>query len=127
MARRTPRQPARCLRYVLESEPQAIANGKIYLMESNYICTKNNLGLVCITTTDDVRFKTITRKRLLTFDEKTQAETLRNLYKENLERLEKAIDFCLANEINLYRMSSKLFPFADDEMGKEILTEFAEI
>jgi UV DNA damage endonuclease len=86
---------------------------------------KNNLGLVCITTSDAVRYKTVTRKRLLSFDEPTQIEMLRALYAENAARVEKAVDFCAANEINLYRLTSGLFPFSDEEIGAEVLTEFA--
>ncbi len=87
---------------------------------------KSNLGLVCITTTDAVRYKTVTRKRLLSFDEPTQRETLRALYAENINRLNSAIEFCTANKINLYRMTSGLFPFSDEPFGAEILEEFAE-
>lgn len=90
-------------------------------------CVKSNLGLVCITTTDEVRYKTITRKRLLSFDKATQTETLRNLYRENIERLRKAVEFCLASNIKLYRMTSGLFPFSDEAMGAEILEEFAGV
>ena len=86
---------------------------------------KNNLGLVCITTSDEVRYKTITRKRLLSLDEATQKETIKNLYRENIARLKKAVEFCLARNINLYRMTSALFPFSDETMGTEILKEFA--
>ena len=86
---------------------------------------KSNIGLVCITTSDEVRYKTITRKRLLSFDETTQKETLRNLYRENIERLKKAVEFCLARNINLYRMTSALFPFSDEALGAEILEKFA--
>jgi UV DNA damage endonuclease len=82
---------------------------------------KSNLGLVCITNSDEVRYKTVTRKRLLSFDEAAQAEILRNLYRENIERLKKAVEFCLANNINLYRMTSALFPFSDEAMGAKIL------
>src|SRR5687767_9890166 len=87
---------------------------------------RSNLGLVCITTSDEVRYKTVTRKRLLSFDKEIQKETLRNLYRENIARLRKAIEFCLARNINLYRMTSALFPFADEAMGAEILEEFSE-
>lgn len=82
------------------------------------------LGLVCITHGDEVRYKTTTRKQLFKFDEKTQAEKLRELYAENLSRLGKAIEYCAANEIRLYRMTSGLFPFSDEPMGAEILQEF---
>ncbi len=94
-------------------------------MKAETQCVKNNLGLVCITTSDAVRFKTVTRKRLLSFDEATQAEMLRVIYRENINRLNLAIEFCAANNINLYRMSSGLFPFSDEPSGAEILDEFA--
>ncbi len=86
---------------------------------------KNNLGLVCITTSDAVRYKTVTRKRLLSFDEATQCQILRTLYAENIERLQRAIKFCTENDIRLYRMTSGLFPFSDEPFGAEILEEFA--
>jgi hypothetical protein len=43
-------------------------------MKAETQCAKSNLGLVCITTTDAVRYKTVTRKRLLSFDEKRSAK-----------------------------------------------------
>ncbi len=85
-----------------------------------------NLGLVCITASKDVRYRTVTRKRLLQFEETEQAEILRNLYSENLQRLNNAIDFCLANQLKLYRITSDLFPFADTELGEKILNELDE-
>ena len=87
---------------------------------------KINLGLVCITTTDAVRYKTVTRKRLLSFDEPTQREMLRVIYQENINRISNAIDFCQANDINLYRLTSGLFPFSDEPISAEILDEFAD-
>lgn len=87
---------------------------------------KSNLGLVCITTTDAVRYKTVTRKRLLSFDESVQREMLRSLYQENINRINNAIEFCAANGINLYRLTSGLFPFSDEPIGAEILGEFAK-
>lgn len=87
-----------------------------------------NLGLVCITASKDVRYRTVTRKRLLQFTEPEQEEILRNLYQDNLQRLNQAIDFCLANNIKLYRLTSNLFPFADTELGERVLNELdAEI
>ena len=86
------------------------------------------LGLVCITASKEVRYRALTRKRLLQFSEPEQTEMLRNLYKENLQRLNLAIDFCLANNIKLYRVTSNLFPFADTELGESIVNELdAEI
>lgn len=86
---------------------------------------KTNLGLVCITTTSDVRYKTVTRKQLLSLDKPAQAEKLRSIYAANIEILKKAIEFCLLHEIRLYRMTSALFPFADEAFGAEILEGFA--
>lgn len=95
-------------------------------MKTQTQCVKNNLGLVCITHSEDVRYKTTTRKNLLSLDETAQKEKLRTIYTENIARLKKAIGFCLANGINLYRMTSALFPFSDEEMGAEILEDFTE-
>ena len=86
------------------------------------------LGLVCITASKAVRYRTVTRKRLFQFDQLEQARMLRDLYADNLRRLEQAIEFCSANQIHLYRLSSALFPFADDVIGEKILEEIeAEI
>lgn len=82
------------------------------------------LGLVCITVSDAVRYRALTRKRLLQFDEAEQKRMLRNLYADNLSRLDGALDFCLSRGIRLYRMTSALFPFADDPAGDDVLDEF---
>lgn len=94
-------------------------------MKTQTQCSRNNLGLVCITHSEDVRYKTVTRKVLLSLDETAQREKLRAIYTENASRLKKAVEFCLAGDINLYRMTSNLFPFSDEAMGAEILDEFA--
>ena len=86
-------------------------------------CAKTNLGLVCITLSDAVRFKTITRKRLLSFDEAGQAELLHTLYAENVQRLQAALEFCQSHSIQLYRMTSALFPFSDEPFGAQILAD----
>lgn len=84
------------------------------------------LGLVCITASKAVRYKTVTRKRLLQFPESEQEDILRILYAENLQRLNQAIDFCLDNQIWLYRITSNLFPFADTELGEKVLNKLNE-
>ncbi|NDJ17846.1 UV DNA damage repair endonuclease UvsE [Myxacorys almedinensis] len=84
------------------------------------------LGLVCVSASNVVRYKTITRKRFLQFETPEQEQILRDLYAENLRRLIIALDFCAAHQICLYRMGSGLFPFADEVIGSEILTEFAD-
>jgi UV DNA damage endonuclease len=85
-----------------------------------------HLGLVCITHSDAVRFRALTRKRLLQFDAPEQRRMLRELYAENLARLGRALDFCRERNLRLYRMTSGLFPFADDEAGAGVLEEFRE-
>jgi UV DNA damage endonuclease len=84
------------------------------------------LGLVCITHSDAVRYKTVTRKRLLQFDAPERKRMLRVLYAANLARLNAALDFCVGRGLSLYRMTSGLFPFADDEAGSDVLEEFSE-
>jgi UV DNA damage endonuclease len=84
------------------------------------------LGLVCITSTEDVRYRTITRKRLLQFSFPEQGRVLRELYRANIERLNRALDFCAANHLRLYRLTSGLFPFADDPVGEDVLASFSD-
>jgi UV DNA damage endonuclease len=67
------------------------------------------LGLVCVTASDRVRFRALTRKRLLQLSSIKQEKLLQNIYAENLSRLEAAIDFCHNEDIQLYRLSSALF------------------
>lgn len=94
--------------------------------EQGQIKTKPELGLVCITASEAVRYRTITRKRLLEFDEQTQREKLRELYAANLERFENAVNYCQENGIRLYRLTSGLFPFADEPFGLEVLHELKD-
>ena len=83
------------------------------------------LGLVCVTASDEVRFRTVTRRTLSKLSESEQQEKLRTIYDANVKRLFKAIAFCQRENIQLYRLSSGLFPFADSPLGEPILTEFA--
>ena len=87
--------------------------------------TRPQLGLVCITYSDAVRFRAMTRKRLLQLDAAEQRRSLGALYAENLARLGRAIEFCSEHEIGLYRMTSGLFPFSDDVAGESLLGEMA--
>lgn len=85
------------------------------------------LGLVCITDSDAVRFRTMTRKRFLQLSESgpaAQERALHELYTDNLRRLDRAISFCLEQGIRLYRLTSRLFPFADESPGQSVLAEF---
>jgi len=81
------------------------------------------LGLVCITASERVRFRTLTRKRLLQHDGPARRRLLADLYAENLRRLGLAIDFCVEHGLRLYRMNAALFPFADEPEGWAVLEE----
>ncbi|HEY9771131.1 MAG TPA: UV DNA damage repair endonuclease UvsE [Coleofasciculaceae cyanobacterium] len=83
------------------------------------------LGLVCVTASEEVRFRTVTRRTLSKLSKSEQQEKLRAVYTANVERLTKAIAFCQRVNIRLYRLNSALFPFADEPVGAEVLSEFA--
>ena len=88
--------------------------------------TPPELGLVCITTSDKVRYRALTRKRLLQLATAEQQQVLRELYTDNLQRLNNALDFCVENNLRLYRLPSGIFPFADTDLGEAVLEEFTE-
>ena len=54
--------------------------------------------VVCVTASDAVRYRTMTRKRLLQLDAAEQKSALRLLYVDNLARVDAAIDYCLAHD-----------------------------
>ena len=83
------------------------------------------LGLVCVTASNEVRFRTVTRRTLSKLSESEQQEKLKKVYTANIERLAKAIAFCNKHNIQLYRLSSALFPFSDEPIGRELLSQFA--
>ncbi len=86
------------------------------------------LGLVCITHSDEVRYRTITRTRYLALaDDQLRLQTLETLYATNLEVLFKAIAYCSERAIRLYRMPSGLFPMSDlpDGIGQQVLNQLA--
>ena len=84
-----------------------------------------NLGLVCITASKDVRYRTVTRKRLLEHSLDAQRTLLDDLYRDNIQILDNALRFCEAEGIRLYRLPSSIFPFADEAIGREVLAPFA--
>ncbi|BAU66424.1 UV-endonuclease UvdE [Stanieria sp. NIES-3757] len=83
------------------------------------------LGLVCITASPEVRFRTITRRVLLKLEAKEQEQKLQEIYEANIDRLHQAIAFCQREKIRLYRMSSNLFPFADTTIGEDVLNQLS--
>ena len=80
-------------------------------------------GLVCITRSDRVRFRTLTRTRYLKLTKEKRLEVLDELYRHNLRVLFGALDFCAEHDLHLYRMSANLFPLADweDGVGRQVL------
>ncbi|ADV67106.1 UV-endonuclease UvdE [Deinococcus maricopensis DSM 21211] len=84
---------------------------------------QSELGLVCMTTTDEVRFRTITLKSYSALPEDARAPRLAELYADNLARLLRGLEFCARERIRLFRMSAHLFPLADyaDGVGWAVL------
>ncbi|MEM6753571.1 MAG: UV DNA damage repair endonuclease UvsE [Cyanobacteria bacterium P01_C01_bin.38] len=95
--------------------------------QSKHEATLPELGLVCITVSKEVRFRTITRTRYLQFDEKERKTALKSIYTDNLQRLNSALTFCEKHSIKLYRMTSNLFPLCDieDGVGNDLLEEMS--
>lgn len=84
-----------------------------------------HLGLVCITASKDVRYRTVTRKRLLEHSLDAQRKLLEDLYRDNIQTFDNAMRYCEAEGIGLYRIPSSIFPFADEDIGREVLAPFA--
>ncbi|GMU24047.1 MAG: hypothetical protein AMXMBFR13_41240 [Phycisphaerae bacterium] len=85
-----------------------------------------HLGLVCITAGPEVRYRTITRTRFLALGEQKGRAALEELYRHNLQILFQAVDFCRANDIRLYRVTSNLFPQVDSPTGREVREKLGE-
>jgi UV DNA damage endonuclease len=79
------------------------------------------LGLVCQTESSDVRYRTITRTRLLALDEAARERTLVDLFCENLRRVSRAAAYCKEHGIGLYRLPTGLLPFSDHDSGRHLL------
>ena len=86
----------------------------------------HRLGLVCMTESDEVRFRTLTRTRLHKLSLDAQRDTLRALYAANADSLRRGVAFCHRHQIPLFRIASDLFPFADTDLGEAVLHEFAD-
>jgi UV DNA damage endonuclease len=87
----------------------------------------SRLGLVCVTDSHEVRYRALTRKRLLQHELPAQRALLDELYRDNLQRLEAALAYCEREGIALYRLPSSIFPFADETIGREALAGFAPL
>lgn len=84
------------------------------------------LGLVCITQSKEVRYRTVTRTRLLALPPESQRTLLDEIYRANIETLASALRYCERESISLYRIVSSIFPFADEDVGREVLRPLAE-
>ncbi|WP_312512657.1 UV DNA damage repair endonuclease UvsE [Massilia sp.] len=84
------------------------------------------LGLVCITTSKDVRYRALTRKRLLEHSEDGQRRLLEDIYRDNIQTLDTALRYCEREKISLYRLPSSIFPFSDEPFGLAVLQQFKE-
>ena len=86
-----------------------------------------SLGLVCITHSKEVRYRTITLTRYRALPEGERRAVLEELYRSNVETLFKALTFCTSQGIRLYRMTANLFPMGDldDGIGHEVLAELS--
>lgn len=85
------------------------------------------LGLVCITHSQDIRYRTITRKRLLQQAESVQQKLLDDIYRDNIQTLDKALRYCKRESIALYRLPSGIFPFYDEDIGRSVLNKLSGI
>lgn len=84
-----------------------------------------HLGLVCITNSKEIRYRTVTRKRLLEAAPDRQRELLDDIFRDNLQTFDSALRYCQREGISLYRIPSSIFPFADEDIGREILEKFS--
>jgi len=83
------------------------------------------LGLVCITVSKDIRYRTITRKRLLEQSDAGQRKILEDIYRDNIQTLDGALAYCQREGIRLYRMPSSIFPFFDEDIGRAVMQGLA--
>jgi len=84
-----------------------------------------NLGLVCITASKDIRYRTVTRKRLLEQSPEGQSKILEDIFRDNLQTFDAAMRYCAGAGLRLYRIPSSIFPFADTPEGLAILRTLA--
>jgi len=84
-----------------------------------------NLGLVCITNSKEVRYRTVTRTRLHAQSPDAQDKILDDIYRDNLQTFDAALRYCQREGISLYRIPSSIFPFADTPEGLALLRTLA--
>ncbi len=93
--------------------------------------TSPHLGLVCISYSEAIRYRALTRTRFLRLTDREQEQLLSDIYLNNISVFRNALTFCDERNIRLYRMPSSIFPFADTPEGLAVLqkytSELAEI
>jgi UV DNA damage endonuclease len=80
---------------------------------------------VCVTNSKEIRYRTITRKRLLEASADKQRALLDDIYRDNIQTFDSALRYCIREGISLYRIPSAIFPFADEDIGREVLGRFS--
>jgi UV DNA damage endonuclease len=83
----------------------------------------NWLGLVCLTSDRSISFRTIQKTRFDKLDILGQYSVLYDIYSHNKKILKKALEYCVENNIKMYRISSELFPFSDTFVGRQVFKE----
>ncbi|HEX8611739.1 MAG TPA: UV damage endonuclease UvsE [Telluria sp.] len=83
------------------------------------------LGLVCITQSKEVRYRILTRKRLLDLSPEGRRKLLDEIFRDNIHAFDTALRYCEREGIALYRIPSSIFPFADEDVGRDVLQPLA--
>ena len=86
-----------------------------------------NLGLVCLSSDEQCRFRTITLSRYRSLPPDVADLQLRTIYWDNVQRLHWTLGYCARRHINLYRMTSALFPMSDEPAGEATLRSMASM
>jgi UV DNA damage endonuclease len=81
------------------------------------------LGLVCLTSDKKISYRTIQKTRFDKLDLASQYSVLYDIYRYNKAMLKTAIAYCVEHGIQMYRMSSEMFPFSDTPIGKQVMKE----
>ncbi len=79
------------------------------------------LGLVCLSSDERVKFRSITRTGYLKLPPRQRAAKLLELYWDNTQRLHVALGYCHRRNIRLYRATSGLYPMSDERIGRRVL------
>jgi UV DNA damage endonuclease len=88
--------------------------------------TTPRFGLVCITASKEIRYRIVTRKRLLEQSPEGQRKLLEDIYRDNIQTFDAAMRYCEREGIALYRIPSSIFPFADEDIGRELLAKLSD-